>query len=106
MGVTVDTTATAGMLERIAQRAEANLAPALERAARGAPVTGIPVDTGKLAASPRVRIEGDEALIVSDVPYARFVFRGTRHMPARPPHINTSALARAAADEVAREVFG
>ena len=106
MAVVVDTTAAASMLERIAQRASQSMAPALERAARHAPVTGIPVDTGKLAASPRVRVEGDEALIVSDVPYARFVFRGTRHMAARPPTVNTAALAHAAADEVAREVFG
>ena len=94
------------MLDGIAHRAGGDLTPALERAAGRATVTGIPVDTGKLAASPHVRVEGDEVKIVSDVPYARFVFRGTRYMPALPPHVNAGALAQQAATEVGGEVFG
>jgi hypothetical protein len=105
MSVTVDSSRAAAMLDRIAQRASGNLTPALERAADPATVTGIPVDTGKLAGSITVRVQGDEAQVISDVPYARFVFRGTRYMSARPPTVNAGALAQQAAQEIASEVI-
>jgi hypothetical protein len=65
-------------------------------------VTGIPVDTGRLAASPRVVETATGAEIVSDVPYARFVFAGTAYMPASPPHVDGPDLAAT----VAKELFG
>jgi hypothetical protein len=52
-------------------------------------INDVPVATGRLARSVR---NGGRATrsgfeVTSDVPYAPFVFGGTRHMPARPPSI-------------------
>jgi hypothetical protein len=65
-----------------------------ERQARNAQrrITGVPVDSGRL----RQGITGAESTRVvtdygyrigTDVPYARFVFRGTKYMAARPPTV-------------------
>jgi hypothetical protein len=104
--VEVETHQATAMLDRISRNAE-HVTPALERVGRAgaATVTGIPVDTGRLAASPRARTEGDEVLIVSDVPYARYVFNGTKYVPARPPNVHPEALAKLAGREVSVEVF-
>jgi len=73
-------------------------------------ITGIPVDTGRLSRS--VRGGGDQLLRVNDqgfdlgstVDYARFVFGGTKNMKARPPRVNTNAIARRAAQDINREL--
>jgi len=73
-------------------------------------ITGIPIDTGRLARS--VRGGGDQLLNVTDqgfdlgstVDYARFVFQGTKHMKARPPRVNVNAIARRAAQDINREI--
>jgi hypothetical protein len=76
-------------------------------------VSGIPVDTGELAASPRVEVGGTKEpgvarlRIVSDVEYAKFVFgghqtRGDTYVDPVPPKIGYSAqdLANDVADEL------
>ena len=58
-----------------------------------------------MAASPRVgRVTNQYAQVVSDVPYAKFIFYGTKHIEARPPevHYTEDDLAEA----VLREVLG
>ena len=89
-----------------------NLGPAMEDIAHYSEgqITNIPVDTGRLASS--VRGGSGQALEVNDdgfdlatiVPYARHVFNGTRHMPARPPKINDTAIARYAEQRITREL--
>jgi hypothetical protein len=108
MTVQVQTGQAAAMFDRIGRRATDDLTPPLKRAAEAgrAGITGIPVDTGRLAASPRVTTRGQEVLIVTDVPYARYVFGGTKYVPARPPNVHPEALAKLAGREVAREVIG
>jgi hypothetical protein len=69
-----------------------------------ASISGIPVRTGRLAASPRLEIRGTAALIISDVEYAKFVFyghkdRGGGYVDARPPHFSYSA------QDFARDVY-
>lgn len=67
----------------------------METAGRAAQrsITGIPVDTGRLARSVHGGAEGElnvtpfGFLIASNVPYAPFVFGGTSKMPARPPRV-------------------
>jgi hypothetical protein len=74
-----------------------------EGQAAAASITGIPVRTGRLAASPKVGpVTEHSARIVSDTPYAKFIFRGTKHIEARPPQVGYSAdrLAQAVADEL------
>lgn len=73
-----------------------------------AQIGGIPRGaTGQLAGSLRAKRTSSPtmSLIVSDVPYARFVFRGTRHMAAQPPDVPTAALASELAREINREIF-
>jgi len=68
-------------------------------------VSGIPKDTGRLAASIEVLDTSDHGFDVgSRVPYARFVFGGTKYMDARPPRVNTDAIARNTADAINREL--
>lgn len=66
-------------------------APIMESTARRAAdqINGIPVRTGQLAASVDVLVSGNYGFVVGTrgVRYARFVFRGTRHMAARPPRV-------------------
>ena len=101
---TIDSSAAEAMLDDIASRA-GQLDSVLEREAETArqTVTGIPVDTGQLARSVQVRLTQDGAEIVATAPYARFVFRGTRHMAAQPPQVGYTA--GQLADAVAREVI-
>ena len=108
MTVTLDTHRVTSMCDQIGHRATGDMRPALKRAAEAgrSSITGIPVDTGRLAASPKTTVHGDEVLIVTDVPYARFVFGGTQYVPARPPNVHGDAIAKIASREVAREVFG
>jgi hypothetical protein len=106
--ITADTTAATRMFDRLAaQSSSERIDPVLQREAEkaAASITGIPVDTGRLAASPRVRMTDDGAEIVSDVEYAGYVFRGTRHphRPPRPPTLRYDA--RQLGDAVGREVF-
>jgi hypothetical protein len=107
--VEVDITAAVDMLDGIAERAEpGQLAAVIERVARDGMgrITGIPVgETGTLSRSLDLRRDGDAIAIINTAPYARFVFRGTRHMDAQPPNVPAEALARELADAIAREVF-
>ena len=71
-------------------------------------ISGIPVDTGELAASPYLEIRGTTALILSDVEYALPVFRGHKDraggwVEAQPPSIGYTANDFAL--DVAAEVF-
>jgi hypothetical protein len=52
-------------------------------------IDDVPVKTGRLANSVRSggRSTRNGFEVVSDVPYAPFVFGGTRHMAAQPPSI-------------------
>ena len=107
MTVELDTHRVTAMCDQIGQHAAGDMRPALKRAAEAGrtSITGIPIDTGRLAASPKVTTRGDEVLIVTDVPYARHVFGGTQYIPARPPNVHADAIAKIAGREVAREVF-
>jgi hypothetical protein len=73
-------------------------------------IRNVPVRTGRLAASTRggpeqlVQLRDDGFDLGSRTPYARFVFEGTKHMRARPPTINTSAIGRNAADAINRHL--
>jgi hypothetical protein len=59
-----------------------------ERTRRG--LRGVPVDTGTLAGSIDV-VSGNFGFVVGTrVPYARFVFAGTRNMPAQPPRVTNN----------------
>jgi hypothetical protein len=56
-------------------------------------ITGVPVDTGRLAAGVRnakVKAGPWGFVLLTDVPYARYVFRGTATMAARPPQLPSS----------------
>lgn len=62
-------------------------------------VTGVPVDTGRLAAgvrSAQVKVGPWGFVLLTDVPYARYVFRGTPTMEARPPVVPASVGANTA----------
>jgi hypothetical protein len=61
-------------------------------------IEGVPEDTGRLARSVRDGARSDRKgfTITSDVPYAAFVFGGTRHMPARPPKVPANVAAETA----------
>lgn len=98
----MDTGAVERMLSGLEQRVD-RVPGAVADVARGAHVTGVPRDTGRLASSLRVRETDDGAEIVSDVEYAQFVFGGTRYMQARPPTIDVDA--RTLSQRLAREVF-
>lgn len=56
-------------------------------------IRGIPADTGRLergvtgGAESTLDVSNDGFQIGTSVPYARFVFAGTRHMSAQPPQI-------------------
>jgi len=73
-------------------------------------ITGVPIDTGRLARSIRGgseqlrRITDQGFDLGSTVDYARFVFRGTKHMRAQPPKINTDAISRRAATDINKEI--
>lgn len=102
--VTVSTREAERMFDRLAANAD-NLQAALETGGKKMldSMSGIPVDTGELAASPRLEVRGTTALILSDVMYARFVFyghkdRGGGWVEAQPPTIGYTA------DEFARDV--
>lgn len=97
--VQIDTRHMDRLLDELARRASRANHVAAE-VARRTRVTGIPVDTGKLASSPRINETGDGAEIVTDVPYARFVFYGTRYVDARPPSLDGPSLADAVAKEL------
>lgn len=84
-------------IDAMARRARNQTATFQEQARRAQrSITGIPVDTGRLAASarggPDSHIEAGPwgFAILSDVPYAAFVFRGTSRMRARPPRVPRS----------------
>jgi hypothetical protein len=63
--------------------------------ARG--VSGIPIRTGRLAASIEVLSADDYGFEVgSRVPYARFVFQGTKYVSAQPPRVPSGTGKRTA----------
>ena len=103
--ISMDTRAVTSMFSRIAQRAR-QTDVTVKRVAAQTHVSGVPVDTGRLAASPRVTSTEDGVAIVSDVPYALYVFHGFthvggEHIAARPPHLDGPNLA----DAILRELF-
>lgn len=104
--MTMDTSAVQTMFAGLAQRAR-QIDTTTKRVAEETHVTGIPVGaTGRLAASPRVTSTEDGVAIVSDVPYALYVFRGFthvggEHIAARPPHLDGPDLA----DAILRGLF-
>jgi hypothetical protein len=108
ISVEVNGDAAVRMLERI--REGLRFTQAVYRSAQegAGMVSDIPRGaTGALSGSIRA-VRGSSnttAQIVSDVPYARFVFRGTRHMTARPPDVHADQLARILADEITRDIF-
>jgi hypothetical protein len=65
-------------------------------------VSGVPVRTGRLAASvsggaDTVRVVGPNGYTIgSAVPYAPFVFRGTQRMRAQPPRVPAGVAVQAA----------
>jgi hypothetical protein len=67
---------------------------------------GVPVKTGRLERSVKggsetLRDVTDRGYVIgSKVPYARFVFGGTKHMAARPPRVSERTLGNHAADAV------
>lgn len=74
-------------------------------------VTGVPVRTGRLAASvsggaDTLRVVGPNGYTIgSRVPYAPFVFGGTRYMRAQPPRVPggvATSAAKAVSSDLAR----
>lgn len=62
-------------------------------------ITGVPVATGTLAKSvarAQVKVGPWGFALLTGVDYARFVFRGTSVMEARPPHVPASVGANTA----------
>jgi hypothetical protein len=97
--------ATAAKLHRIG-RAARNQAPVMaeagRKAARGVRVTAR--DTGALAGSIVVIDSGDWGFVLgSHVPYARYVFKGTRYVDAQPPKLPPS-MERDTADALSRSI--
>jgi hypothetical protein len=90
--------AAALRLHRVGTAAQAQ-APTMAKLGHDAArrVTGIPSDTGTLAKSIEVIASGDWGYVLgSKVPYARYVFRGTKYVDARPPRIPGDIQRRAA----------
>jgi len=103
--ISMDTSAAVRMFEQLAARG-GEIPATVQQVANETRVTGIPVRTGALASSPRVERTTDGAQIVSDVPYALYVFHGFTHVggtqvAARPPQLDGPDLAEA----IARELF-
>lgn len=87
---------------RAAFQQEPVMVDAARRTARG--VSGVPRDTGRLASSIDVLSTSPFGFDVgSDVPYARYVFRGTRYMAARPPRV-PSSIAADTADQIGSRI--
>ena len=89
--------------------AATDLKDVMDRQARQAVrrITGVPQDTGRLAASIEVLDVTDSGFEVgSQVTYAHYVFDGTRYMDARPPRIATGAIARSSAVDINRRIQG
>ena len=88
------TAQTALLLHRIGQRG-ADQTETMEAEAKRVQraITGVPRDSGRLdksvhgGAETLRRVWPEGYLIGSLVPYAPFVFRGTRYMDARPPKV-------------------
>lgn len=82
-------------------------APTMRTLAKSAArrVSGVPVDTGELARSIDVLLVGAHGFVVGSkgVPYAHYVFKGTRYMAARPPHV--PAIGRDAAAAISSNVI-
>lgn len=85
-----------------------------ERLARDAPgsIKGVPRDTGRLDRSLRdgaseqyKRVTPFGYEVGTKVPYARFVFGGTKHMKARPPRVTTNRASEAAARLIAADII-
>jgi HK97 gp10 family phage protein len=64
-----------------------------------------PKDTGRLAASIRVRRDGNDAIVGADVAYDRFVQKGTRYMEAQPYAEEALGETGKAAAEVMARIF-
>lgn len=73
-------------------------------------VSGIPVDTGRLDRGVRGGPESELKsgpwgfVLLTRVPYARFVFRGTSRSTARPPRVPSATIARSTCSSVARDL--
>jgi hypothetical protein len=100
IGVEIDTSKVERMFDGIVERSQ-NLDRVAENAIRDTVVSGIPVLTGKLEASPRIRVIDGGAEVYTDVPYANYVFEGTDRQDPQPPKVDFPAFA----DQVAEELF-
>jgi bacteriophage HK97-gp10 putative tail-component len=88
----------ASKLERIGNNAHQQ-GPTMRDAGRvtARAVSGVPVDTGRLASSIEVLDSSDYGFSVGTrVDYAHFVFRGTKYMRARPPRVPSDTGRRTA----------
>ena len=99
--------ATARRLDRLGLAAHVQ-SPTMAAAARttASRIRDIPVDTGRLAASMEpLNVTSYGFDVGSRVPYAKYVFHGTRKMRARPPRVPDtvgSQTARALGAAIAR----
>lgn len=98
--------ASAAKLDRVGAAAFAQspaIKRAAERTARG--VRGVPVETGRLERSIVVLDAGAFGFVVGsrNVPYARYVFHGTKYMAAQPPKV-PSNIGPDTADEIGSSI--
>ncbi len=99
---------TLAAFERLVIEAEAAKAPATLASAeivKAAMVADAPKDTGRLASSIQIRRDGDDAIVAADVPYDRFVQRGTRYMRAQPYAKEAEEQTHAEVEAVMAAVF-
>lgn len=94
-------------VERIGRDGLAAVPEATQAAAR--PIeqawrAGVPVDTGRYQRSIHVERVGAETRIVTDVPYAKYVERGTSDTPAQPAARRGFEQGRAPAEQAAADV--
>lgn len=94
-------------LADLAAAQPAALATAME-VVRVAAVAGTPVETGRLAGSAAVTVDGDEATITYDGPYARYQHEGLdfRHETGRAKYLELAVIEEAqnAVDTLAHEL--
>lgn len=83
--VSMDTSRVVNMLNTVARRAETIDLSSQGRQLLQSVRLQQHRESGRLAGSIKLVVEGDSARVVSDVPYARFNWRGTSRQPAKPP---------------------
>ncbi len=99
----------AGVIVRAGRKAQ-DQSSSLEAAGQAAGIAAPGAWTnrsGKLSGSvsrPRVEVSADSVRLVSDVPYARFVFYGTARQEAEPPQVNLRVLVMQSSRRVASDL--